>query len=215
MLSPRQEGDALMLVIVLERLGLVRTNIFSERRVPAVPLMVLLSLCGACATGLLAQIRIQLPFTPVPVTGQVLSVLICGSLLGAGYGALSQLMYFAFGAMGIPWFAGGVSGIGVLAGVTGGYLIGFAVAALFLGACTEHWPGARRLGGQVICMLIATAVIYFFGALHLALALGLGFAKAIALGVAPFIFGDVLKALLAAMFTTAVLPSGPSGAGRR
>ena len=203
-----------MLVIVLERLGLIRASVFSERRVLAAPLMMLLSFCGACATGLLAQVRIQLPFTPVPITGQVLAVLICGSLLGAGYGALSQLIYIIFGAMGIPWFAGGAAGIGVLTGVTGGYLIGFAVAALLLGTCREHYPAARNLGGQMFFMLGATAIIYFFGVLHLALALGLGFPKALALGVAPFIFGDIIKASLAAMFTTAVLRQGISAGGR-
>ena len=203
-----------MLVIVLERLGLIRADIFSERRVLAAPLMILLSLCGACATGLLAQVRIPLPFTPVPVTGQVLAVLICGSLLGAGYGVLSQVMYFSLGAAGLPWFAGGTAGIGVLTGATGGYLIGFAPAALFLGTCTDYWPAARTLSGQVFFMLGAIAILYFFGVLHLALALGLGFPRALAVGVAPFILVDVIKAFLAATFTTAVLPREFPAGGR-
>ena len=195
-----------MMAVALERLGLVRRSVLSRSRAHAVALMILLSFCGACATGALAQIRIQLPFTPVPVTGQVLAVLICGSLLGAGYGVLSQLMYLGFGAAGIPWFAGGMSGIGAATGLTGGYLIGFAVAALFLGSCTDHFRWARTLSGQLILMLGAAAIIQCFGTLHLALALRLGFRDALALGMLPFIFGDVLKAALAAMFTTAVLP---------
>ncbi len=195
-----------MLPLVLERIGLIRTGIPARRRASSAVLMVFLSFCGACVTGLLAQFRVPLPFTPVPVTGQVLAVLVCGALLGGGYGMLSQVIYVAMGAMGIPWFAGGAAGIAILAGPTGGYFIGFVVAALFLGTCTERSATARTLDGQVRLMLVAVAIIYLFGTLQLMFGLRVTLTRALVLGVVPFVAVDVLKAVLAALFTSAILP---------
>ncbi len=176
---------------------------FDGRHVLKVAGMLLASFAGACLTGLLAQARI--PLWPVPVTGQVLAVLICGALLGSGYGTLSQAIYIVLGAAGVPWFAGGIGGMAVIMGPTGGYLVGFAVAALFLGTLTETSRSTVTLRGQMALMSIALGMIYLFGALHLMLALRLTLRQAVFSGVIVFLPVDALKVVLAALFTSAVL----------
>lgn len=170
--------------------------------------MIVASFGGACLTGLLAQVRIPLPFTPVPVTGQVLAVLLCGALLGSRCGLFSQVSYVVLGAAGVPWFAGGSAGLGVMFGptaFTAGYLLGFIAAAFFLGTISERSAWAESVEGQVTSMLAAVAIIYVFGVLHLMFSLRVTLARAMVLGVVPFVAVDVLKALLAALFASKVL----------
>ena len=93
----------------------------------------------ACATGLSAQVRIPLPFTPVPITMQTFLVLISGVILGRRWGGLSQIMYVGVGVLGIPWFAGSS-----IFGPTGGYLIGFILAAFFLGHVIDTYLHLRN-----------------------------------------------------------------------
>jgi biotin transport system substrate-specific component len=177
----------------------------AEPRAFSVPAMVFFALCGAALTGLLAQVRLPLPFTPVPLTGQVLAVLICGALLGGGYGLLSQVLYVSLGVAGVPWFAGATFGGAALLGVTGGYLIGFMVAAFFLGAFTRVFS-AYSLRGQLALMLAAVAIIHVLGLQWLMAVTGCGLTRGIFLAVAPFLVIDVLKAVLAALITSALLP---------
>ena len=167
--------------------------------------LISLAFGGACLTGLLAQVRIPLFFTPIPITGQVLAVLLCGALLGGNYGMLSQAIYVALGILGFKWFNGATSGVVAIAGATGGYLIGFIVAALFLGSCTSHFKAARTFAGQVLLMGAAVAIIYAFGVTHLIITLRLSLAKAIAVGVMPFIAGGVVKVVIAASIATPVM----------
>lgn len=192
--------------LALGRLRLTRWDAAADRNVLSPTAMVLLSIGGACLTGLLAQARVPLPFTPVPVTGQVLAVLICGAFLGGGYGLLSQVLYVGLGAAGVPWFAGCTGGFSALSGVTTGYLLGFLVAAFILGLCTRRFESARSLPGQIMLMLSSVAIIYFFGTIYLMLLFGWTLGQAITLGALPFIAGDVVKAVLAAMVTSALLP---------
>ncbi len=196
-----------MRVEVAERLGLARRDSGAERRALSAAALLLLSIAGACLTGLLAQVHVRLPLavTPVPFTGQVLGVLICGAFLGGGYGLLSQAVYVGLGAAGLPWFAGLSGGFGVLQGVTGGYLIGFVLAAYFLGACMRRSPRLRTFRAQLLLMLVAVGIIHAFGVFHLMLLLGVGPAKAFALGSLPFVAGDVIKSLIAASLCSAVL----------
>jgi biotin transport system substrate-specific component len=79
----------------------------------------------ACLTGIFAQLRFYLPYTPVPITGQVFAVLLSGVILGNLYGGISQGLYAALGVAGVPWFSGGKAGLEIFTGVTGGYIIGF------------------------------------------------------------------------------------------
>jgi biotin transport system substrate-specific component len=199
--------ETLMRALVAGRLRLTRRDSGAERRVLSGSALFLLSIAGACLTGLLAQVHVRLPLgvTPVPFTGQVLGVLICGAFLGGGYGLLSQAIYVSLGAAGLPWFAGLSGGFGALQGVTGGYLIGFVVATCFLGACTQRSPRLRTFQAQLLLMLVAVGIIHFFGAFHLMLLLGIGPVKAFALGSLPFVAGDAVKILIAATLAGAVL----------
>jgi biotin transport system substrate-specific component len=147
-----------------------------------------------------AQITVRLPFSPVPVTGQTLAVLLVGALLGSRRGALSLLAYLAEGLAGLPVFAGGASGIEYALGPTGGYLIGFVAAAYLVGWLAERgWD--RRLSTAALAMAVGNVAIYAFGLSYLAVFAG---DRSLALGLAPFVAGDLLKLALAAI----VLPAG-------
>jgi biotin transporter BioY len=137
----------------------------------------------------------------VPITGQTFAVLLIGAVLGSRRGALSILLYLGWGAMGLPVFSGGGGGIATLAGPTGGYLAGFVPAAFLVGwLCERGWD--RSLWTAGLAMVLGNIVIYFFGLLWLA---GfVGWDQVVALGLAPFILGDVLKIILAAL----ALPGG-------
>lgn len=165
-----------------------------------------LLLCFAAAgfTGLCAQVSIRLPFTPVPITGQVFAVLLAGALLGRNYGAISQLVYVAAGAAGVGWFAGGTAGM--VFGVSGGYLLGFVPAAWLVGRFTDSHSSARGIFGQALLMMGAVAVIYSFGAVQFAIVMKTGLAATFAAAVLPFIGVDAVKALCAAALTSALLP---------
>jgi biotin transport system substrate-specific component len=144
--------------------------------------------------ALCAQVALWVPFSPVPITGQTFGVLLVGALLGGRRGALSVLVYVAEGAAGLPVFAGGGSGLAWLAGPTGGYLLGFVVAAWVVGRlCEQAW--SRRVAGAALVMLAGNAVIYLFGLLWLARFVGID--KVLVLGLVPFVPGDLLKIALA------------------
>ncbi len=148
----------------------------------------------ALLMALAAQVRIVLPFTPVPFTGQVLVVLL-GALVLGRYGALGQGMYLGMGSA-LGWFSG-MAGFAALLGPTGGYLLGFVLASIVLGEMVERrkdWSMRRVLA----LMSLGVLVIYSVGALQLALFMGLDVTEAIVLGVLPFIMVDALKVLMAA-----------------
>ena len=156
----------------------------------------------ALLTAVAAQIPIPLGFTPVPLTGQTFAVLLAGGVLGSRRGGLSMLLYVALGAIGLPFYADGAGGWSVATGATAGYLVGFIVAAIVVGLMAEHGQD-RKLSTSIPAFLAGTMIIYTFGAGWLAYDLGLpltadaGAPSAISLGVAPFLVGDVFKALLA------------------
>lgn len=147
----------------------------------------------AALTALTARVTIPLPFTPVPVTLQVLAVLLAGLTLGAREGAASQLAYLTAIAVGLPLSAKGLGGPAAFLGPTGGYLVAFVPAAYVVGALAR--PGWRTWAA----MLAGVAVIYLGGASWLAIWLGGDWGKAWTMGVAPFIAVDLAKALVVAM----------------
>jgi len=156
----------------------------------------------ALLTALAAQISIPLGFTPVPLTGQTFAVLLAGGVLGSRRGGLSMLLYVALGATGLPFYAEGTGGWTAATGATAGYLVGFIVAAIVVGLMAEHGQD-RKLSTSIHAFLAGTMIIYTVGAGWLAYDLGLpltaaaGESSAVSLGVAPFLVGDVFKALLA------------------
>lgn len=167
---------------------------------------ILLVLAGSGLVGLAAQVAIPVPGTPVPVTGQTFAVLLTGAALGMRRAALSMALYLAAGAAGMPWFAEGSSGTSA---PSFGYIVGFVAAAALVG----HFAGRgwdRTPVRTVVTMAVGTLVIYAVGVPWLALALDVSLAKAIDLGVRPFLVGDALKIGLAA----GVLPLAWLGVGK-
>lgn len=155
---------------------------------------ILLVIGGACFVGLMAQISVPLPWTPVPLTGQTLAVLCVGAAFGPIRGGAAMTLYLLVGVAGIPWFADGQSGWG---GPSFGYVIGFIVSAIVVGALAER--GADRTPLKAVpAMLIGTLIIYAFGVPWLAASLDVSLSKAFELGVRPFIGGDLIKLALAA-----------------
>jgi biotin transporter BioY len=142
-----------------------------------------------------AYMAIRLPFSPVPITGQTLSVLISGVLLGSKKGALSQAVYLVEGGLGLPVFAGGGAGIARLLGPTGGYLLGFVIAAFVVGLLAERGWGRHSLS-TIIVLLIGNLTIYVFGLWWLARFVP--FEQLLQMGLYPFVLGDLIKLLAAA-----------------
>jgi biotin transporter BioY len=160
---------------------------------------IILIAAGSIVIAICAQIAVG---WPVPITGQTFAVLMCGALLGSRRGSLCVLTYIAEGAMGLPVFAHGLSGFAVLISPTGGYLIGFVAAACIVGLLAEKgWD--RRVGTTILTMLLGNVVIYTFGLLWLSLLMGIN-RDVLAVGLYPFIIGDILKTILAAI----LLPTG-------
>jgi biotin transport system substrate-specific component len=163
----------------------------------------------AVLTGLLAQVRVHLPWSPVPVTGQTFAVLLAGILLGRWWGGASLAIYAGLGFAGVPWFAGWSSGLGA----TGGYIFGFILAALFLGHFTDKYIRSRSFLSMLGLMLFANFIlIYIPGLIWLGLWLKLvagtsaTFGMVLVMGAVPFIAGDITKAVLAAAVARGVTP---------
>ncbi len=157
----------------------------------------LLIIGGALFVAALAQVRIPLPFTPVPITGQTFAVLLVGAALGAKRGAAALGAYLGLGALGLPFFAGGAAGIAHLYGPTAGYLFGFVVAAWLVGWLAERGL-ERRLPQALLVFLVGEAAIYLFGLGWLTFVVG-SFQKALLLGFYPFLIGDAVKLVAAAL----------------
>jgi len=157
---------------------------------------------AALFVGVLAQINIHLSFTPVPITGQTLGVLLAGSALGWKRGSLAMALYLALGLVGVPWYSNHTHGWSVASGTTGGYLVGFIVAAAVCG-----WLAAQGNDRKVLpamgSMVVGNVIIYAFGVTWLAHVLHMSLAKAIPLGLTPFLLGDAVKVIIAALILPA------------
>jgi len=156
---------------------------------------------GSLAIAAAAQVRIPLPFTPVPVTGQTFAVLLIGALFGAKRGTATVMTYLTLGIMGLPVFAAAPPGPAALMSPTAGYLAGFVAAAWVMGTLSERgWD--RRPWSTALAMTIASAVIFACGVLWLGRFVG--WDNVLQQGLLPFIPGDLVKIALA----TAMLPAG-------
>lgn len=170
---------------------------------------ILLALLAAVVTGIAAQIRIPLGFTPVPITGQVFAVLLCGVILGNVYGGLSMILYMAIGFVGVPWFSGAASGLPI--GPTTGYIIGFVPAAFFIGLVTQRYKQTHSFVFLVGLMMVAVSIIYICGAVHFALFMKTNLKTTLCMAVLPFLPVDLIKALFAACTARILLPKNQIG----
>ena len=175
------------------RMPLVLADVWSRTRVADVVTVV----AAAAMTTAGAQIAIPVPGSPVPVTGQTLAVLLTGAALGPMRGALGQLLYVAAALVGLPVLAQHSGGVQAVFGATGGYLLGFVVAAAIVGRMAKG--GWSRTPVRVLASYaVGSVVIYAIGATVLARVFKQDMSWALQKGVVPFLFGDGLKALLAA-----------------
>lgn len=162
---------------------------------------------GAALVGGFAQLYV--PLWPVPVTGQTLAVLLVGATLGAVRGTLAMVAYAVFGIVGVPWFSESSSGWDVIAGPTGGYIVGFIASAALVGWLSERqWD--RKVLKALATFAGGTLVVFAIGLPWLAFALGIGVDLTLEYGLYPFLIGGAIKALIAA----AVLPLAWFGASR-
>ncbi len=155
---------------------------------------VLLVVGAAGFVGALAQVSIHLSFTPVPITGQTLGVLLAGTALGWRRAAAALALYAIAGVAGLPWFAGGTAGY---ASASFGYIVGFFFAATACGYLAGRGAD-RSVLKSVPAMVAAEVIIYAFGLTWLALDLHLGAAATLSEGLTPFLAGDAIKAAIAA-----------------
>jgi biotin transport system substrate-specific component len=198
---------------VATRIEQTRYNVFRWRYELSLPMKLALALGMAALTGLLAQVRVYLPWSPVPLTGQTLAVLLAGVVLGKWWGGISLGIYAGLGMAGVPWFQGLNGGLAYLAGPTGGYVIGFILAAL-----TDKYVRSRRFLSMLGLMLFASLIlIYVPGLLQLGLWLNLVKGQPVTLGglmmmgAVPFIAGDITKAVAAALIARGITPKTPYG----
>ena len=154
-----------------------------------------LVVAGAGLTAIAAQVAV--PLWPVPITGQTLAVLLVGSTLGAVRGSLSMVLYVILGIVGLPVFSDAASGFHVIAGPTGGYILGFVCSAA-LGGWVAERAGDRKFLGAALAFAAGTVVTFVFGMIWLAASLQLSLDATLQGGLYPFIVGGVVKSLLAA-----------------
>ena len=158
--------------------------------------MVLIALMTA-VTCVLGPLSIPLPFSPVPISLTNFAIFLAIFILGMKNGTISFIIYLLLGAVGVPVFSSFRGGLQVLAGPTGGYLIGFIFLALIMGFALDHFD--RKLVPTIIGMIIGMAVCYAFGTVWLAKLLSLSFNEGLMMGVIPYLPGDAAKIIIAAI----------------
>lgn len=158
--------------------------------------MVLIALMTA-VTCVLGPLSIPLPFSPVPISLTNFAIFLALFVLGMKSGTISFIIYLLLGAIGVPVFSSFRGGLQVLAGPTGGYLIGFIFLALIMGFALDHFD--RKLVPTIIGMIIGMAVCYAFGTVWLAKLLSLSFKEGLMMGVIPYLAGDAAKIIIAAI----------------
>jgi biotin transport system substrate-specific component len=173
---------------------------------------VILAISFACITGILAQIRFYLPGSPVPLTGQTFAVLLSAVVLGKWWGGISQSIYLGVGIAGVPWFAGLNGGFAYFAGPTGGYLIGFVLAAFFIGYFVDRYVKSRKYWTMFALMLFANfGIVFGLGLVQLYGWLSFTGASIdvwglLLMGLIPFIIGDTIKIAIAAGVASSITP---------
>ena len=164
---------------------------------------------AALLTALLAQVVVPVAGSPIPITGQTLAVVLTAAALGPARGVAGQALYLLLGAVGLPFYSEASSGLDVVVGATGGYLVGFLPAALLIGLAARQGQD-RRFTRALPLFVAGQLVIFAVGVPWLAVALDLSLATAFEKGFVPFIFGGLVKAAIAG----ALLPAAWRLVGR-
>jgi biotin transport system substrate-specific component len=195
-----------------------RYTFFKWRYESEVYYKAIMAISFACLTGLLAQVRFYLPGSPVPLTGQTFAVLLSAVVLGKWWGGISQSIYVGVGLTGVPWFAGMNGGLGYFLGPTGGYLIGFIVAAFFLGYFVDSYVKSRKFWTMLVLMLFANFVIVFglgllqlYGWIALSTGTAIDLWGLLMLGFIPFLVGDCIKIAVVAGIASSISPKQAYG----
>ena len=165
---------------------------------------IILASIFAGLTGIGAFITIPIYFSPIPITFQTLFVILSGFVLGRHYGPLSQVIYVLLGIIGIPWFSGGKFGLSVIIGATGGYLVGFIIAAYVIGWITDMSKQTRSPLALFTSSIIGSVIIYFFGVLGLLRYYDVW--TALEYGFFPFIPGDLFKINIVCLLLLLIIP---------
>ncbi|GGM41150.1 biotin biosynthesis protein BioY [Longimycelium tulufanense] len=180
--------------VAVRPVGITRPRVVLADLVPgALARDIALVAAGAGLTGLLAQVALPVPGTPVPVTGQTFAALLVGAALGWQRGAASMALYLLAGMAGVPWLAGGASG---WAAASFGYVVGLVFAGALVGALAGR-GGDRTPLRTAGTMVLGNLAIYAVGVPWLMAVTGFDLANALARGVLPFLLGDALKIALA------------------
>lgn len=158
----------------------------------------------AALTAIGAFIKIPIPLSPVPITLQVFFVLLAGLVLGARWGGTSMIVYVMLGIIGLPVFSGGSSGLGVLLGPTGGYLIGFVAGAFVTGLI--YTRVGQRVPETIGAMIGGLAAIYLPGVIQLSFVANISLPQAVAVGMVPFLIGDAIKMVAALIVADRIRP---------
>ena len=195
-----------------QRYSRIRYNAFKWRYHLAEAEKLTLAFMAAGFMVVLAQIRIVLPWTPVPITGSTFGAIFAGVLLGNVWGGVSILIYLTLGAVGLPVFAGFKGGMAAFFGPTAGYLLGFVITAFFIGYVTDNFTKARKFLPLFNLMLISSAFILALGSAYLGIWLsavkgqGASIGEILWMGFIPFIPGDIIKSLIAAGIAASITP---------
>ncbi|MEM1956992.1 MAG: biotin transporter BioY [Archaeoglobaceae archaeon] len=202
-----------------------RANFYKWRYEAEFEQKLVLALAFAAFTGLCAQLKIYLPWTPVPITMQTFAVFLSAILLGRNWGGVSQIFYVTLGTLGVPWFAGLKGGIAVLLGATGGYLLGFIISAFFVGYFIDRYIVSRFFVTLFPLLLFANfAIIHGLGCLWLyswltATGQGVTILDVLIMGSLPFVPGDLAKILAVSatgrLITPKIAYNGEVDAGKK
>lgn len=156
----------------------------------------------AALTAVGAMIQIPLPFTPLPVSLATLSVMLAAGLLGPRYGSLAISVYILIGAIGIPVFSNFSGGVGIIAGPTGGYIIGY-IAMTFVSGLLIHKKSTKETGvsriGVILALALGNIVLYTIGTAWFIFQTNTQLIPALTMCVIPFLPGDLLKILASSL----------------